>query len=70
MSPTRLALNKVPTSTSQCLKINNEGDILWSINITNGIPRDIAINKDNELLVLINKKSEYDIIEECIGNIR
>lgn len=56
-----------PTSSHQCLKINNDGDILWSINFADEILRDIAINNDNELLVLINKKPEYDILSEFLS---
>lgn len=58
--------NFTPISQFQCLKINSEGDILWSIIFDDEILRDIAINEDNELLVLINKKAEHDIISECL----
>jgi len=47
--------NVTPASNFQCLKINKDGDILWYINFDDAISRDLAINKDNEVLVLVNK---------------
>jgi len=59
--------NITPASNFQCLKINKDGDILWYINFDDAISRDLAINKDNEILVLVNKKPEREIISQFLS---